>query len=431
MLKRKIFDDLIKWKEHQNKKCLIVTGMRQIGKTFIIKEFGKKCYKNFIYINFIMNDKYKLIFDEELNIDKILQKIKYFEEFKNIDLNEECLLFLDEIQECPQAIVALKELTTSKKIHTIASGSYFGIKYKQRISFPVGYVSFLTMKPLDFEEFLWAMEVNQNIIDELKSSFINNTKVSDVLHNLMIELFSKYIIIGGMPDVINSYIQNKDFFIARKVQKDIVQSFIYDISKYASINEVQKILESFNSIPMQLAKENKKFMFSKIKKNARSLWYYGSIQWLIDSNIVNKCNSITQIKQPLNGFENNDDFKIYMNDTGLLLSMLDDSIVNIIINNQDSTYKGGIYENVVSQILSANGYKLRYFTRNNTLEIDFVIEKNDVLIPIEVKAGNNKSKSLITILNENPDLIGYKLTNENISIKKQYIKLPWYMLFLI
>lgn len=429
MLKRKIINELVKWKQDKNKKALILEGMRQVGKTYIINYFAKQNYKNVININFLLNDKYKQIFADDLSTSTILEKIKLFNEFKDVDFND-YLIILDEIQACPNALTALKSFTIDN-IDVIATGSYLGTKYKQVNSYPVGYVQYLELYPLDFEEFLWANDISKEKIEYLKKSFINKTQIDSIVHNEMIELFRKYIIVGGMPEVVKTYVEQHDFYQARKIQNNIINSFYYDVSKYASINETQKIIETFNSIVVQLSKENKKFMFSKINKNARSKWYYSALSWLIDANIVNKCVLINNLMNPLNAYEDIDNFKIYMNDTGLLCSLIDSTIINQIILDQDCIYKGAIYENIISQVFKTNGYKLRYFKRKETLEIDFVINQHDDIVPIEVKAGNNRSKSLLTIINENNHLKGIKLTNNNIKVTNRIIHLPWYLAWLI
>lgn len=430
MLRRKIINKFIEWKQNPNKKSLIVEGMRQVGKTYIINYFANQYYKNIVYINFLLNEEYKEIFNQNLSTNKILEKISYFKEFEKNDLHNNCLIILDEIQECPNALVALKSFSIDK-LDVIASGSYLGSKYKQINSYPIGYVEYLKLHPLDFEEFLWANNISENKIEHLKKSFINKTPVDSIVHNEMIELFKKYILVGGMPEVVNEFINSNNIFKARKIQKDINNSFFYDVCKYATISDTQKIIETFNSIIPQLAKDNNKFMFSKINKNARSKWYYSSLSWLIDANVVNKCTLVNKLLNPLNAYEVEDYFKIYMNDTGLLNGLLDDSIVDQILFDQDCIYKGAIFENIISQIFNANDYKLRFFRRNETLEIDFVLNKKNEIIPIEVKAGNNRSKSLLVIIDENKEFHGYKLTNNNIQIKNRIIHLPWYLAWMI
>lgn len=430
MLKRKILNELVQWKSNKNKKVLMIEGMRQTGKTFIVNYFANQYFHQYININFLINPKYKAIFDSDLDIESVKQKMKMFNEFSNIEFNNKLLIFLDEIQECPNAIVALKALSQDNNLNVIASGSYLGIKYKELSSYPIGYVKTLKMYPLDFEEFMWALNVSDKIINEMKSCFDNKQPIDQIIHQQAIEWFKQYMIVGGMPEVVNNFIQERNFYKIRDLQKEIINMFFIDAMKYANVTERQKIIECFNSIPQQLAKENKKFMFSKIKTNARSKWYYSSLSWLVDSNIVNKCQLVNKLENPLNAYEINDNFKIYLSDTGLLISLLDDVIVEQIMDNKDFIYKGALYENLIAQILSTNNYKLRYFTRNHTLELDFIISKPNGIHVLEIKSGNNYSKSLNTILNENQNLIGIEFSNNNISLKQNKLILPFYLSFL-
>ena len=432
MLKRKITEQILEWKKNKNKKCLILEGARQIGKSYIVNYIGEKYYKRFVNINFLISKKYKTIFDEDLDIETIKRKIKSFNEFKDIELNKDCLLFLDEIQECPNALVALKSLSIANEFDVITSGSYLGIKYKEISSFPVGYVEYMKMYPLDFEEFLWAKNVSCDLIKNIKNCFNNRIKIDSIIHNQMTNWFKEYMIIGGMPEVVSSFVKINDFFSIRKIQQDIIQMFFSDAMKYAPTFEKQKIIECFNSIPTQLSKENKKFMFSKIQKNARSKWYYSALNWLVDSNIVNKCVKVNALDQPLNAYEDNDSFKIYLCDNGLLLSMLDDVVVSQILNNEHSIYTGAIFENMIAQMLVVNNHKLRYFERNHTLEVDFILSLNNEINIIEVKSQKNRSKSLSTLMSENNKFKGIVLNYEpTVSFDNNLLKIPWYLAFLI
>ncbi len=433
MLKRKIEKNLLEWKNKKNKKALIVQGMRQTGKTFIIDHFGKNNYLQYININFSINKKFINVFDGDLDIETIKSKFKLFNEFKEIKFDKNLLIFLDEIQDCPNAITALKTFSISNEFDVIASGSFLGIKYKEVGLFPTGYVETLKLKPLDFEEFLWANEINNEILNSLKISYEESKNIEPIIHEQMQKLFKEYIVVGGMPEVVKQYIENdNNLFKIRKAQQEILEMFNLDVMKYASITDKQKIIECFYSIPNQLAKENKKFMFSKIQPNARSKWYYSAINWLIDSEIAIKCNLINNISSPLNAYENNDIFKLYISDTGLLVSMLDESVVEQIMNNDAFIYKGAIYENIVAQMLFANEYKLRYFSRNYSLELDFVISKENSIYAIEVKSGNNRSKSLSTIMNEQSEVNGLVVSNNNEvkTGKSNLTKIPLYLLFL-
>ena len=437
MLKRKIMDKLIEWKANKDKKSLIIEGARQVGKTFIVNYLGENHYKQFVYINFFSNPHYKEIFIGAIDSKNIINKLIRYSEFKNINFDNECLIFLDEIQECPEAITALKFLTiNNKKIDVIASGSYLGLKFNKNsnFSYPVGYVEILKLNPLDFEEFLWANNVNLLDIEELKECFNNKKKIDNNLHQYMIEKFKQYILVGGMPAAINEFIKEENYFKVREIQKQIIEYYFNEANRYANTSDKLKIRECLLSIPNQLSKENTKFMFSHLNNNARSKWYMSAIQWLIDSNIVNICTRVSRVENPLNAFEINNDFKLYMSDTGLLCSMIDDSIINLILaKNENFIFKGALYENIISQMLISNDFKLRYFKPTQSLEIDFILSSrkgNPILL--EVKSGNSRSKSLTTFLNKNKEYIGLKCTNENIHFKNNRIlNIPWYLLFIV
>ena len=436
MLKRKILDKLLEWKSNKDKKSLIIEGARQVGKTFIINFFGNNYYEQFIYINFLSNPKYKEIFIDNIDFKNVINKLKRYPEFKNINFDNECLLFIDEIQECPEAITSLKFLTINEKFNVIASGSYLGLKFNKNAnsSYPVGYIEVIKLNPLDFEEFLWANDVQLNDIKEIKECFNNKKKINNELHQYMVEKFKQYILVGGMPAAINEFIKEENYFKVREIQKQIIEYYFNEANRYANTSDKLKIRECLLSIPNQLSKENKKFMFSHLNNNARSKWYMSAIQWLIDSNIVNICKRISRIENPLNAFEITSDFKLYMSDTGLLCSMIDDSIINLVLaKNENFIFKGALYENMISQILIANNFKLRYLKPNQSLEIDFILsfQKGNPIL-LEVKSGNSRSKSLFTFLDKNKNLIGIKCTNENINFKNNKIlNIPWYLLFVI
>ncbi|WP_406602374.1 ATP-binding protein [Metamycoplasma sualvi] len=436
MLKRKILDKLLEWKSNKDKKSLIIEGARQVGKTFIINYFGNNYYERFIYINFLSNPKYKEIFTDNIDFKNVINKLKRYPEFKNINFDNECLLFIDEIQECPEAITSLKFLTINEKFNVIASGSYLGLKFNKNanFSYPVGYIEIIKLNPLDFEEFLWANDVQLNDIKEIKECFNNKKKINNELHQYMVEKFKQYILVGGMPAAINEFIKEENYFKVREIQKQIIEYYFNEANRYANTSDKLKIRECLLSIPNQLSKENNKFMFSHLNNNARSKWYMSAIQWLIDSNIVNICKRISRIENPLNAFEITSDFKLYMSDTGLLCSMIDDSIINLVLaKNENFIFKGALYENMISQILIANNFKLRYFKPNQSLEIDFILsfQKGNPIL-LEVKSGNSRSKSLFTFLDKNKNLIGIKCTNENINFKNNKIlNIPWYLLFVI
>ncbi|MBQ8749891.1 MAG: ATP-binding protein [Clostridia bacterium] len=432
MLKRKIESELLKWKNDKNKKSLIIEGARQVGKTFIIEHFAKENYENFIEINFIKNPSYKAIFEGDLDIDTILSNITLFTKQGNKLVAGKTLIFLDEIQNCKEARTALKFFTEDKRFDVIASGSLLGLHYNLApTSYPTGYVDFMEMHSLSFEEFLWANEINDNIINNLRNCFEKNEKVNESVNTKILELFRQYIVVGGMPEVVNTFIETQDYEKVLKLQRNIVNDYRNDIANYAISSEKVKATACFNSIPYQLSRENKKFSYKIVEENGRSSKYFGSIEWLIDAGIVNISYCLSRLEAPLIAYVKEDFFKIYMADSGLLISMLDDGTNAQILKGNLGIYKGAIFENVIAKMLKDNGNKLYYFNRNNSLELDFVTTNNGDITPIEVKADNNKAKSLITILNENPKMQGFKLINGNIGKSNNLVTLPLYMAMFI
>ena len=428
MLKRKVIDELKEWKLNHKDKCLLVIGARQIGKTFIIREFAKENYDSFYEINFLENEKNKEIFKSDLSVDNIIKKISLrLPDFKIDD--EKVLLFLDEIQECPQAITALKFIAQDKRIDCIASGSMLGMAYKRTSSFPVGYIDRIYMNSLDFEEFLWAKGVTCETIKHIKDFYDNKKQVDTFVHSRMLELFREYIVVGGMPEVINEFLASNNFNVALKVQREILDGYRDDFIKYASDDEKVKIRACFDSIPAQLAKDNKKFRYNLVQKKADKSKLFNSLEWLYDAGIINFCYNISIPEAPLEGNKMLDSFKVYMKDTGLLMAMLDDESQLEIINGNLGIYKGAIYENIIADIFNKSGKKLYYFEKNSTLEIDFIIRYNNEVTAVEVKsAENTKSKSLNSIMKNYGVKQGIRLSAKNIGYDSNGVLcLPLYM----
>lgn len=427
MLKREIEDKLIEWKNKTDKKCLIISGARQVGKTYIVEKFAKEYYENFVEINFVENPTAKKIFDGDLNITTILANISLYVPEQSHLVPNKTLIFFDEIQACPNARTALKFFAIDKRFDVIASGSLLGINYEQVSSYPTGYVEFLEMNPLSLKEFLWANGVDESVISIIRNCYETRRVVNEAMNVKMLEYFKQYIVVGGMPNVVNTFINNHNYEEVLNLQKNILIDYKNDIAKYAISTEKVKAKACFESIPAQLAKENKKFMYSTFDKNGKSQKYLGSVNWLIDAGIVNICNNVSTLDLPLVAYKEENYFKLYMADTGLLVSMLDDGTNAQIMEGNLGIYKGAIFENIIAQILHSNGNKLYFYNRNNTLEIDFVLSKNAKVMPIEVKSNNNKAKSLITILKENPDMGGIKLVYGNVGEVGNMLTLPLYM----
>ena len=427
MLKRKILNDLINWKNTKNKECLLVKGARQVGKTYIIEEFGKTYYGNYIYLNFFRNPNLKNIFEGSLEASEIYKKMSIY--IPNLKLVPNTLIFLDEIQECPNARTALKFLAIDNQYDVIASGSLLGISHKSVPSIPVGFEKQLTMYPLDFEEFLWAIGFNENSISYIKEHFENHEKIESGINDEMFRKLREYIVVGGMPDVVNTFIETYNFSEVQNAQDKILSDYNDDIAKYAEAVDKPKIRKCYNSIPKQLAKENKKFQYSVVEKGSTSRKFGESIQWLIDANLVVPVYNVSNPILPLDAYSKEDYFKIYLNDIGLICAMYGFDIKAPILDNSLSgPAKGGIYENLVCDILTKRGYKLHFYKNdNNTQEIEFLITQNSKVIPIEVKAGNSASISLNNFISAYKPPYAYKLITGNIGVNETKITLPLYM----
>lgn len=427
MLERKIYKSLIEWKNSPDKMCLVVKGARQVGKTFIIDKFARENYKNYIYINFDENPGYKAIFDEDLNVDNIIKQISLRIPNASI-VPRQTIIFLDEIQNCPNARTALKFLSLDKRFDVIASGSLLGINYKEVESFPVGYTEQLEMHSLDFEEFLWANGISSQSILDIKEYFDKKEVVPKAMHEKMMSLFKEYIVVGGMPRAVNDFVQNHNFANVLKIQKGILNDYEDDIAKYAEGTEKAKARACFLSIPKHLAKDYKKFRYSLVMPSGSSRKYAGSLMWLYDAGIINFCHNLEIPQLPLEGNAKSDVFKVYMKDTGLLLAMLDEGSQEDIIDGNLGIYKGAIYENIIADILAKKNRKLYYFEYNSTLEVDFFIRYEKVITGIEVKsAGNSKSKSLETVMDKYNVEKGIKFAPSNYGRKDNIDIFPIYM----
>lgn len=427
MLKRKIEKELIDWKNKEDKMCLVIKGARQVGKTYIIDKFARENYKNYIYMNFDEMPSYKDIFKGNLDTETIIKQITV--NIPNVNLvPNETIIFLDEIQNCPRARTALKFLSIDKRFDVIASGSLLGINYKDVPSFPVGYVENLEMYSLDFEEFLWANGMSEMAIGYIRGYFDNNEEVPKAMHDKMMELFKEYIVVGGMPRVVSEFVNSHNFSNVLKIQRDIVSNYLDDIAKYAAETEKAKARECFLSIPKQLAKDYKKFQYSLVEAKGTSRKFAGSLMWLYDAGIINYCYNLSLPELPLEGNSINNQFKIYMKDTGLLVSMLEDGSQKDIIDGNLGIYKGAIYENIIADIFTKLGKKLYYFEYRNQLEMDFIIRYENKATAIEVKsAENTKSKSMTNIIHNWKVQLGIKLSGKSITGNEIVRSYPLYM----
>ena len=443
MLKRKIYDDLIEWKNirrnEQIRKCLLIKGARQVGKSFIVKEFGKREYSSFLCIDFFRNPELKYVFEGDLTSEEILKRITAsVRDFRLVP--GDTLIFLDEIQRCGNARTAIKFLAEDMRFDVISSGSLMGLTYGEDDdkevevpdSVPVGYESQITMYPLDFEEFLWAYGYNETAISVLRSYFEAGETVPESIHNKYESLFREYMVVGGMPEVVADFAVNKDFNRVERIQRDIIAEYRDDIAKHAKGKEKQYVRMCYDAVPKQLAKELKKFQYSSVEKGQTRRKYGGSVQWLKDSEIVNTCYNIREPYLPLMANAKEDQFKLYINDTGLLCCMYGYETKLAILNDTiRGNARGGIYENIISECLIKRGYTLYYYKPDSEHEIEFLIEKDGEVIPVEVKAGNNPTPSLNSYIEDFSPSYAYKLIGGRNGTIGAKITLPHYFVMFI
>ena len=435
LLKRKIDKYLIEWKNNPDKMPLIVKGARQIGKTESIRNFARKNYKSVIEINFVLQKQFKDIFDDGFEVDTIIKNIS----LRNPNLEfipGNTLIFFDELQDCINCATSLKSFRQDGKYDVICSGSLMGINYNEIESNSVGNKEDYEMHSMDFEEFLWAKGYQESQIDDLYEHMKTLTPFSNTELSVMFENFKEYMIIGGMPAIVNSFIKNNNYSGTLKLQKQILQDYEEDITKYAGGLDQAKILNVYRKIPVFLGNENKKFQISKIENGARSREYIGTIDWLNNAGIINVCYCLEQPELPLKGNYNPDNFRLYFSDTGLLIGSLDEEAQEDLRNNKNfNTYKGAIYENVVADMLVKQGYSL-YFYKNEkgTIEMDFFVRDKNSLIPVEVKAIDGSTVSLNNLINGNNfnDIeYGIKLGYKNIGFNGKFYTFPYFVAFLL
>ena len=434
-LKRKIDDYLIEWKKNNNRLPLIIKGARQIGKTNAIRNFGNKNYRNFIEINFVLQPQFKTIFEDGFEVDNIIKNITL--KMPQLEITPyETLIFFDEMQECVSTATSLKSFREDGRYDVICSGSLMGINYKEIESNSVGNKEDYIMRSLDFEEFLWAKGYKNEQIDDLYKHMIELTPLSSTQYSVMMSNFKDYMIVGGMPAIVSKYIENKNFSGVLKMQQQILLDYEEDITKYAGGLDKTKILNCYRKIPVFLGNENKKFQISKIVSGARNREYVGVIEWLSNAGIVNVSYAMEQACLPLKGNYNPDNYRLYFADTGLLIGSLDEEVQDDLRNNENmNTYKGALYENIISDMFVKEGYDL-YFYKNNSkkIEMDFMIRDRDSLIPVEVKANDNATISLNNLINDKlyKDIkYGIKLCNKNIGYNGKFYTFPYFLTFLL
>ena len=434
-LLRKADTFLKNWIKNPDRYPLIIKGARQVGKTETIREFAKTHYKNLIEINFITEPSYKSIIAEGFSTDSITRLISRIDPSKHFEPNE-TLIFFDEIQDFPEIATSLKFFKEDGKYDVICSGSLLGVQYHRIASISVGYKTDYQMHSMDFEEFLWAKDYTTEVIEDMLAHMLSGKAFSDAEHNIYSNLFLEYCILGGMPAIVSNYIKKGTFEGSLALQRQLLTDYENDIIKYADGLDKAKILNVYRSIPAQLAKENKKFQYSKVAKGGRSKDYMGCVDWLKDAGLINVCDCLQFPELPLKGNICENKFKIYISDTGLLVSSLDDeSQVDLRANKNLGVYKGALYENFAAEAFIKQGYGLFYYSKeNSTLEEDFFIRSTNELIPIEVKSNTNRAKSMNQLIKSDtyPDIRhGIKFTVGNIGINENIVTFPYFCTFLL
>ena len=434
-LKRKIDKFLDEWLISDKKKPLIIKGARQIGKTKTIEEFAKRNNLSLVEINFVLNPEFRDIFDDGYKVDKILENIS----FKDPSLEfipGKTLIFFDEIQKCINAATSLKSFKLDGRFDVICSGSLMGLSYKEIESVSTGHKIDYTMYSMDFEEFLWALGYKEGQIENLYECMKNLSPLSETQFNVLLDRFHQYMVLGGMPEVVKLFVDQKNYSGTLALQKQIILDYEEDITKYVEGLDKTKILNVFRKIPVFLGQDNKKFRISKVAHGARNREYTGVTDWLIDAGIVNISYCLNDLALPLKGNYDSDNYRMYFMDTGLLVASLDEESSKDLRNNKNfNTYKGAIYENIVGDMLKKSGYNL-YFYKNEdgTQEVEFFVRDANNLIPIDVKATDGKVKSIKSFIEDKniKDInFGIKLAEKNIGFENNIYTFPYFLTFLL
>jgi len=435
LIKRKATDAIKNWVNSKEKKCLVVQGARQTGKTYIIERFAEENYEEFVEINFKQMPSAMDIFSGDLTVDNMVMAMRFrFPEKKIIP--GKTMIFLDEIQECQEAITSLKFWALDNRYDVIVSGSLLGIDYKRASSYPVGYVDYLRMYGIDFEEFLWGMGISDDMIKKLRDYFESRSVIPEAINSQMMSYYRQYIAIGGMPEAVQKYINTKDFREVDRIQRNLLQGYQYDIAHYATAEEKVKAEKCYLSLAKQLLdKENHKFQYKEVEHGGRAQKFFSSVEWLLRADMVHLCKRVTDIRFDLDDYARDDFFRAYTTDLSLLMAMKDFSLKQHIVENTLSgNSKGGIFECAIADALYKKGYQL-YFYKNETSkkEIDVIIQQDGKVVPIEVKSGNTRANSLKSLMRKNKDIcLGYKFVDGNIGVSEDgIITLPLYMIVFI
>lgn len=436
LLKRKIDRFLLDWKENPNRKPLIVKGARQVGKTESIKAFGKANYESVVEINFVLQKKFRAIFDDGYEVESVIKNISMLEPTCEFTPHK-TLIFFDEMQKCPDCATSLKSFCRDGRYDVICSGSLMGIFYEEIESNAVGFKEDYEMQSMDFEEFLWAKGYSPEQVENLYVHMSSLEPFSRLEIDTLTDVFRDYMVLGGMPEVVKKYIDQNHFGGVLKLQRQLLKDYEEDITKYAKETDKSKVLAVYGHISTFLAKENKKYQITKVARGARSREYIGAVEWLKEAGIINVCYCLDNAELPLKGNYNPDSYKIYYHDTGLLIASLDEEAQDDLRANRNfGTYKGAIYENVVGEMLRKSGYsQLYYYKRDKpALEMDFFVRDAYSLVPVEVKARDGATASLNNLINWDsyPDVrFGIKFGYKNIGWNGKFYTFPYFLAFLL
>ena len=429
---RKIIRFLEAWKESKHRKPLILQGARQVGKTYSILEFGRTCYENVVYFNFETNPKLNKTFEENISPDYLIPILSHIA--GQTIIKEKTLIVFDEVQLCERALTSLKYFCEdAPDYHIIVAGSLLGVAVgRERFSFPVGKVDMKTLYPMDMEEFMLALGEDA-LVRQVKESFQTDTPMPSALHDAAMQLYRQYLVVGGMPECVMQFAQTQDYILVRHTQDTILTSYLNDMSKYNNLNEIKKTRLAYDNITVQLSRKNTRFQYKLIKKGGRASEFENAIEWLCLSGIVSQVYKVEQVRKPLENYRVIDAFKIYVSDLGLLAAKKDLVANDILYMVEDiDDFKGGMAENYVNVQLTINGYNTYYWESERGAEIDFVIQRDGQLIPIEVKsADNTKAKSLKVYMETYQPAYAIKLSAKNFGFRDGKKTVPLYAAFCI
>ena len=435
-LRRKFYDYLVSWKASKRQECLLIKGARQVGKTYIVEKFGREQYESFIEFNFVLDGEAAELFDGSLTAEDLYKKISAYKPETRL-IPGKTLIFLDEIQECANARTALKSFALDGRYDVIASGSLLGIKYKNKKarekrvpkSIPVGYERIVKMHSLDFEEFLWAKGYTTEAIDVMRGYCARRECVPEALNRRYAEALREYLIVGGMPSVVKAFVDCGDFGPVQAEQERILASYVDDIHKYADPVDIPKIENCYRAIPRLLARENRKFKYAEVEKGGSERKYGASVEWLCDAALAVKAENVSTAEIPLNANVRDGWFKLYLSDVGLLSALYGVETKRLLYGGKlVGNAKGGLFENLMAAVLVRKGLPLYYYkTEDGAREIEFLLERDGGLVPVEVKASNGATVSLNEMLERKTVPYGYKFVDGNVGIREKKITLPHYM----